>query len=104
MLSKLVAKIGQKSAIVLSALFTAAVAGLYHTIRVYFLKKKYFEKGRKAEQKLWESQQHVWENKIEKIKEDSTKTIQEKIAEIQELEKQFKEYIKKTNKNANKKK
>lgn len=94
MVNKLIEKVGAKVFAALCSLVTAMAAVLIAKIREYFLKKKYFDKGRKAAEEYWNQQQEKWEAKVNEIKEDSNKTIREKVEELRQIKRAFKEYMK----------
>lgn len=94
MVNKLIEKVGAKFFGLLCSLVTAMAAALIAKIREYFLKQKYFEKGRKAAEEYWNEQQKKWEDKVNEIKEDSNKTIREKVEELRKIKRAFEEYVK----------
>lgn len=95
MIDRLIEKIGAKAFAALSAAVTALVAFLLHEIDKYFTKKKYYQKGVEAARKEWEEQEIFWKKKVKDIQESTELTIKEKLKELQDVKKQFKDYIKK---------
>lgn len=94
MVNKLIEKMGAKVFAALCTLVGVMATALMAKIREYFVKRKYFDKGRKAGEEYWDEQQKIWEAKVNKAKEDSNKTIREKVEELRRIKRAFEEYVK----------
>mgnify|MGYP003289864981 CR=1 FL=1 len=91
---KLFEKLEKKACVALGALLAAAIAILWEEIDKYFQKKKYYEKGIKDAQKLYEEQEILWKKRIEQLQNSFNKTIRERMKMFKQLKKEFQQYKK----------
>lgn len=94
MINRLIAEGSKKVIALLGMLVGAMVTALLAKIREYFLKPKWVNEGKEAALAYWNEQQKIWEEKVNRIKEDSQKTVREKMKELQKVKRAFEEYVK----------
>lgn len=94
MINRLIAEGSKKVIALLGMLVVAMVTALLAKVREYFLKPKWVNEGKEAALAYWNEQQKIWEEKVNRIKEDSQKTVREKMKELQKVKRAFEEYVK----------
>lgn len=91
MVDKLIEKVSRKTFAAIAAALSAGIVALLAAVKLYFAKKKAYNKGRVDEREDWKVQEKKWKQKVEEIKNRDI-SIREKLRGLDRLKKEFEEY------------